>query len=126
VKRNMSILKTVAVAAMSIAMIVPVKAETRDALVGEWCLVETKINSRCLRNEVLTILPTKIIVWSVAPGSYPVELKIESFRQKRPNTWEVGFGEDFKETWSLSKTLLITHDGRGHTHTYVRRTKEGD
>jgi hypothetical protein len=33
------------------------KAQTSDALVGEWCLVETKINSTCPRADVLTILP---------------------------------------------------------------------
>ena len=39
------------------AMLVPAKAQTSDALVGEWCLVETKINSTCPRADVLTILP---------------------------------------------------------------------
>lgn len=110
------------------AMLVPAKAQTSDALVGEWCLVETKINSTCPRADVLTILPAKVIVWSVAPGDPPRELTIKSLRKtSRPNIWKVDYvGGEFTETWSLSKNLLITQDGRGHSHTYVRRTREGD
>jgi hypothetical protein len=103
-------------------------AEARDPrvpkqLMGDWCLVESKPNPSCPRSDVLTITPSKVIVWSVAPGSAPVELEIKDLHQKGGNTWEVDFGEESgrKEVWSISGTRLITHDGRGHTHSYIRR-----